>query len=183
MPLTEVQYGCASFLHGAKQGRAGFAPVKLTHQNGSGPDSPTYSKGNSICRSEPSVDLIRFELRRMSASSLRAPMGMAFSWRGCSLPTIPPVGRRSPLLRTRGYVILSENRGGSVGRAFDSDRCVVGPSPTCGTEHFGFPPSAPRLGNQRPWYVQPRLCDWAYERYRATYRKEKGIVSRWSVSS
>ena len=24
---------------------------------------------------------------------------------------------------------------------------------------FDFPPSAPRLGNQRPWYVQPRLCD------------------------
>ena len=42
------------------------------------------------------------------------------------------------------------------------DRCVVGSSPTRGTEHFGFPPSAPRLGNQRPWYVQPRLCDWAY---------------------
>ena len=39
------------------------------------------------------------------------------------------------------------------------DRCVVGSSPTRGTEHFGFPPppSAPRLGNQRPWYVQPRL--------------------------
>ena len=43
-------------------------------------------------------------------------MGMAFSWRGCSLQTIPPVGRRSPLLRTWGYVILWENRGGSVGR-------------------------------------------------------------------
>ena len=27
---------------------------------------------------------------------LLGPMGMAFSWRGCSLPTIPPVGRRSP---------------------------------------------------------------------------------------
>ena len=63
------------------------------------------------------------------------------------------------------------------------DRCVVGSSPTRGTEHFGFPPSAPRLGNQRPWYVQPRLCDWAYKRYRVTYRKKKGIVSRWSVSS
>ena len=60
---------------------------------------------------------------------------------------------------------------------------VCGLSPTCGTEHFGFPSSAPRLGNQRPWYVQPRLCDWAYKRSRATYRKEKGIVSRWSVSS
>ena len=63
------------------------------------------------------------------------------------------------------------------------DWCVVGSSPTCGTEHFGFPPSAPRLGNQRPWYVQPRLCDWAYKRSCATYRKEKGFVSRWSVFS
>ena len=42
-------------------------------------------------------------------------------------------------------------------------RCVVSSSPR-GAEHFGFPPSAPRLGNQRPWYVQPRLCDWAYEK-------------------
>ena len=59
------------------------------------------------------------------------------------------------------------------------DRCFA----SRGTEHFGFPPSAPRLGNQRPWYVQPHLCDWTYKRSRATYRKEKGIVSRWSVSS
>ena len=55
------------------------------------------------------------------------------------------------------------------------DRCVVDLSPTRGTEHFGFPPSAPRLGNQRPFYVQPRLCDWAYKRSRAAYRKEKGL--------
>ena len=61
-------------------------------------------------------------------------------------------------------------------------RCVVGSSPR-GDEHFGFPPSAPRLGNQRPWYVQPCLCDWTYKRSRGTYRKEKGIVSRWSISS
>ena len=46
--------------------------------------------------------------------------------------------RLSPLLRTRGYVILRGNRGGSVGSALD--RCVVDPSPTRGTEHFGFPP-------------------------------------------
>ena len=45
------------------------------------------------------------------------------------------------------------------------------------------PASSMRLGYQRPCYVQPRLCDWAYTRSRATYRKEKGIVSRWSVSS
>ena len=55
-------------------------------------------------------------------------------------------------------------------------RSVVGSSPRW-AEHFGFPPSAPRLGNQRPWYVQPCLCDWTYKRARATYRKEKGIVS------
>ena len=48
------------------------------------------------------------------------PMGMAFSWRGCSLPTIPLVVRRSPLLRTQGYLILRGNRSGSVGSAFDS---------------------------------------------------------------
>ena len=49
--------------------------------------------------------------------------------------------------------------------------------------HFDFPPSALRLGNQRPWYVQPCLSDWAYTRSHATYWKEKGIVSLWSVSS
>ena len=53
-------------------------------------------------------------------------------------------------------------------------RCVVGSSPTCATEHFGFPPSAPWLGNQRPWFVQPCLCNWAYKRSRATYRKREG---------
>ena len=37
-------------------------------------------------------------------------------------------------------------------------RCVVGSSPR-GAEHFSFPPTARRLGNQRPWYVQPRLCE------------------------
>ena len=46
---------------------------------------------------------------------------MGFSLRGCSLPTIPPVGRRSPLLRTRGYVILRRSRDGSVGSAFDCE--------------------------------------------------------------
>ena len=68
---------------------------------------------------------------------LPGPMGMAFSWRGCSLQTIPPVGRRSPLLRTRDYVVLPGNRGGSVGSAFNSGPmcCRVPP-----VEHFGFLP-------------------------------------------
>ena len=34
-------------------------------------------------------------------------------------------------------------------------RCVVGSNPY-GAKHFISPPSAPRLGNKRPWYVQ--LC-------------------------
>ena len=42
--------------------------------------------------------------------------------------------------------------------------CNFGSSLTRVTEHFGFPPSAPWLDNQRPWYVQPCLCDWAYKK-------------------
>ena len=44
-----------------------------------------------------------------------------------------------------------------------------------GAEHFGPPPIAPRLGNQRSWYVQLCLCDLAYKISRDTYRKEKGM--------
>ena len=55
-----------------------------------------------------------------ASSASIGSMGMAFSWRGCCLPTMPPVGRRSPLLRARGCVILRGNRGGSVGSTFDS---------------------------------------------------------------
>ena len=57
---------------------------------------------------------------RSSWSYHSTQLYMAFSWRGCCLLTIPTVGRRSPLLRTRGYVILRGHRGGSVGSAFDS---------------------------------------------------------------
>ena len=120
---------------------------------------------------------------------LLGPMGMAFSWWGCSLPTIPPVGRRSPLLRTRGYVILWGSRDGSVGSVFDCEPMCCWFESSRGFLVSSFrnisvpPPRAPRLGNQWPWYVQLCLCDWAYKRSCATYRKEKGIVSRWSVSS
>ena len=49
------------------------------------------------------------------------------------------------------------SRGGSVGSAFDCEpMCCRGPSPRR-AEHFGFPPGAPRLGNQRPWYVYSRV--------------------------
>ena len=47
-------------------------------------------------------------------------------------------------------------------------RCVVGSSPTRGIEHFAklnftqCSATAPQLGNQRPWYVQPCLCDDMY---------------------
>ena len=53
------------------------------------------------------------------------------------------------------------------------------------SEHFDFPLSGPRLGNQRPWYamsvrlsnqspsyVQPCLSDLAYTRSPATCRIE-----------
>ena len=50
--------------------------------------------------------IILMQSNAMPYSSKKGPMGLAFLWSGCSLPTIPPVGRRSPLLRTRGYVIL-----------------------------------------------------------------------------
>ena len=40
---------------------------------------------------------------------------------------------------------------------------------------------------QLHWWVSsqsdPRLCDWPYKSSCVTYGKEKGIVSRWSVSS
>ena len=39
---------------------------------------------------------------RRASRSIRGPMGMAFSWRGCSLLTIPPVGRRSPPVEDPG---------------------------------------------------------------------------------
>ena len=67
-------------------------------------------------------------------------MGMAFSWRGCSLQTIPPVGRRSPLLRTRGYVILWGKQGGSVGSTFDSGRMYVVRVPPAELNISAFPP-------------------------------------------
>ena len=85
-------------------------------------------------------------------------MTMAFSWRDCSLQTIPPVGRRSPPPCWGPGVMWSSGGSGVAQLVARStlDRCVVGSSPTCGTEHFGFPPSAPRLGNQRPWYLLSR---------------------------
>ena len=95
--------------------------------------------------------------------------------------------RRIPRPSSSYQTRLWGSRGSISDRALDFG--LIGVS-TCGFgSHQGpfrslnFPPSAPRLGNQRPWYVQPRLCDWAYKRSRATYRNEKGIVSRWSVSS
>ena len=54
------------------------------------------------------------------------------------------------------------------------DRCVVDLSPTRGTEHFGFPPVL------RNWAIKGLGMSCLVSR--ATYRKEKGIVSRWSVS-
>ena len=55
------------------------------------------------------------------------------------------------------------------------DRCIVGSNPSRGTEQLGFPPSAPQLGNQRPWYVQPRLCDRAYKNPVPLIDKRRGL--------
>ena len=59
------------------------------------------------------------------------------------------------------------NRGGSVCSAFDSGPmcCRFESHPRNWTFRL-----SPNQSNQRPWYVQPRLCDWAYKRPRATYR-------------
>ena len=59
----------------------------------------------------------------------------------------PPIWEKIPPVENPG---LSDPPGGTgvaqlVARS-TLDQCVVGSSPTCGTEHFGFPPSAPRLG-------------------------------------
>ena len=143
----------------------------------------TFRMRSQCCGVPSHVSLWRHS--RSGHSGSGGPMGMAFSWRGCPLQTTPPpqLGEDPPCWGPG--VMWSSGRTGVAQLVARStpDWCVVGSSPTCGTERFGFPPSAPRLGNQRPWYVQPRLCDWAYKRSRATYQKEKGIVSRWSVSS
>ena len=82
-----------------------------------------------------------------------------------------------PLLYHKG------SRDGSVGSAFNCEPMCCRFESGFGAEYVGFTPSALRLGNQRPWYVQPCLCDWTYKRSHATYRKEKGIVHQWLVSS
>ena len=89
---------------------------------------------------------LRYDTLLTLPSPMTGPMGMAFSWRGCSLQTIPPVGRRSPLLRIQGYVILWENRGGSVGSAFDSGLMC------CRFESH--------LRNWTFWLSPPVLRDW-----------------------
>ena len=74
------------------------------------------------------------------------------------------------------------NRGGSVGSAFDSGPVLSVRVPPAELNISPFPPVFHDcVIKGLAWYVQPRLCDWAYKRSRATYRKEKGIVSRWSV--
>ena len=50
------------------------------------------------------------------------PHGDGLLVAGLSFTKIPPVGRRSPLLRTRGYVILCPgSRDGSVGSTLDCE--------------------------------------------------------------
>ena len=118
---------------------------------------------------------LRYTNEGTITSFLAGPHGMTFSWQGCSLQTIPQLGEDPPCW---GPGVMWSSGGTGVAQLVarsTPDRCVVGSSPTRGTEHFGFPTSAPRLGNQRPWYVQPRLCDWAYKRSRATIEKRRGL--------
>ena len=93
----------------------------------------------------------------------------------CSLPTIPPSWEKIPPVEGTGVAQL-------VARS-TPDRCVVDSSPTHGTEHFGFPPSAPRLGNQRPWYVQPRLAATGHIKDPVPLiEKRRGLQRRSQVS-
>ena len=65
---------------------------------------------------------------------------MAFSWRGCSLQTIPPVGRRSAPVEDPWLCDPPGERVVQLVVCSTPDRCVVGSSPTRRTEYFGFPP-------------------------------------------
>ena len=52
-------------------------------------------------------------------------------------------------------------------------------------ERFDSPISCPCVGNQRPWFVQTCLCDWAYKRSHSIYSiylAYHSIVSRFPPS-
>ena len=51
---------------------------------------------------------------------------------------------------------------------------VVGSSPTRGTEHFGFPPSAPRPGNERPG-ISSRVCGTRHIKYPVPLMGKRGL--------
>ena len=66
-------------------------------------------------------------------------MTMAFSWRGCSLPTTPPPGGRRSSVEDPG--ILRGDRGGSVGSAFDfGPMCCRFESYPCTELNISAPP-------------------------------------------
>ena len=75
------------------------------------------------------------------------------------------------------------SRAGSVGSAWTPTRCVVASSPTRRTEHFGFPPVL------RDWVGLIQGLGMSSRIYATGHIKdpvpliEKGVVSRWSVSS
>ena len=107
---------------------------------------------------------------------------------GLFFTNYPPSWEKNPLLRTRGYVILRGSRGGSVGSAFDCEPMCCRFESSQGWTFRSPPPVLCNwvikclgmsshvcvwLGNQRSWYVQPCLCDWACKRSRATYRKRR----------
>ena len=82
----------------------------------------------------------------------------------------PPNGEKIPPLRAPGIIVVrqtswSGNHRGLVVGVFD-----CGPTgrrfecATCQSTLTSLP-SGPWLVNQRPWYVQQCLCDWAYIKY------------------
>ena len=81
------------------------------------------------------------------ASPGRSHTGGASSGKAISTPPPKEKERKNTQAFNQCYFVsISEKFAARV------SRCVVGSSPS-GTEQFGFPPNAPRLGNQRPWYV------------------------------
>ena len=69
--------------------------------------------------------------------------GLARTATGCRRPIVPwPATAPPPTVNLRGYIAFSFPHHVVIGRKVVSTlQCVVGSSPTRGTEHFGFPQS------------------------------------------
>ena len=116
---------------------------------------------------------------------LSRPHGDGLLVAGLFFTNYPPIWEKIPPPCWGPGVMWSSGGAGMAQLVARStvNQCVVGSSPR-GAEHFGFPPSALRLGNQRPWYV-------AYKRVYATGHIQDPVsliekrrrLKGWSVSS